>query len=98
MDFFTDQRSNFSAREKSPVEWDPFYTMAGGLVGALLAAVPGVIDMFSIADPKPGELAWNHMIVNIVTTAAFGLNLYLRTVLEPGAFFQSSSRWPVFYC
>ena len=80
------------------MEWDPFYTMAGGLVGALLAAVPGVIDMFSIADPKPGELAWNHMIVNIVTTAAFGLNLYLRTVLEPGAFFQSSSRWPVFYC
>ena len=64
-----------------------FYTMAGGLVGASLAAVPGVIDMFSIADPKPGEIAWNHMIVNIVTMAAFGLNLYLRIVLEPGAFF-----------
>jgi uncharacterized membrane protein len=73
---------------KNPV-WNDiaFYTMAGGLVGALLAAVPGVIDMFSIADPKPGEIAWNHMIVNIVTTAAFGLNLYLRIVLEPGAFF-----------
>jgi len=64
-----------------------FYTMAGGLIGALLAAVPGLIDMFSIRDQKAGEVAWNHMVVNIVTSVAFALNLFLRLILEPGAFF-----------
>jgi uncharacterized membrane protein len=64
-----------------------FYTMAGGLIGALLAAIPGLIDMFSIRDPKVGEVAWNHMLVNIVTTIAFALNLFLRLILEPGALF-----------
>ena len=64
-----------------------FYTMAGGLIGALLAAIPGLVDMFSIRDQKIGQLAWNHMVVNIVTFVAFALNLFLRLILEPDAFF-----------
>ena len=32
------------------------YTMLGGLIGASLAAIPGLIDMFSITNPKPGKL------------------------------------------
>ncbi|HZD41225.1 MAG TPA: DUF2231 domain-containing protein, partial [Terriglobales bacterium] len=55
-----------------------FYTMVGGLIGALLAAVPGFFDMFSISDPKVGKIAWNHMILNLIATAIFALNLYLR--------------------
>jgi uncharacterized membrane protein len=55
-----------------------FYTMAGGLIGALLAAVPGFFDMFSISDPKVGKMAWNHMILNLIATAIFALNFYLR--------------------
>jgi uncharacterized membrane protein len=62
-----------------------FYTMAGGLIGALFAAVPGFFDMFSISDPKVGKMAWNHMILNLIATAIFALNLYLRTGGEPGA-------------
>jgi uncharacterized membrane protein len=61
-----------------------FYTMAGGLIGALLAAIPGFFDMFSISDPKPGKIAWNHMILNLIATAAFALNLYLRYDGAPG--------------
>src|SRR5215471_17459787 len=64
-----------------------FYAMAGGLIGALLAAIPGLIDMFSIRDPKIGEVAWNHMVVNIVTFVVFALNLFLRLILEPGTLF-----------
>jgi uncharacterized membrane protein len=62
-----------------------FYTMVGGLIGALLAAVPGLIDMFSIANPMIGKIAWNHMLLNLTAFAVFGINLYLRTVLEAGA-------------
>jgi len=63
-----------------------FYAMLGGLIGALLATVPGLIDMFSITNPKVGKIAWNHMLLNLVALAVFGINLYLRTVLEAGAF------------
>ena len=63
-----------------------FYAMLGGLIGAVLATVPGLIDMFSITNPKVGKIAWNHMLLNLVALAVFGINLYLRTVLEAGAF------------
>jgi uncharacterized membrane protein len=62
-----------------------FYTMAGGLIGSLLAAVPGFFDMFSISDPKVGKMAWNHMILNLIATAVFALNLYLRMGGTAGA-------------
>lgn len=54
------------------------YTLAGGLIGALVAAVPGFFDMFSISDPKVGKIAWNHMILNLIAVAIFALNFYLR--------------------
>jgi uncharacterized membrane protein len=69
------------------VRWNDvaFYTMAGGLIGALVAAVPGFFDMFSISDPKVGKLAWNHMILNLIAVAIFALNFYLRLGNTPGA-------------
>jgi uncharacterized membrane protein len=67
-----------------------FYAMLGGLIGAVLATVPGLIDMFSITNPKVGKIAWNHMLLNIAALAVFGLNLYLRTVFEVGAFIPIS--------
>jgi uncharacterized membrane protein len=33
-----------------------FYTMAGGIAGALLAAIPGFIDLLSVTDPACGAL------------------------------------------
>ncbi|HEY7557867.1 MAG TPA: DUF2231 domain-containing protein [Candidatus Binatia bacterium] len=63
-----------------------FYAMLGGLIGALLAAVPGLIDMFSITNPEVGKVAWNHMLLNLVALVVFGIDLYLRTVLETDAF------------
>jgi uncharacterized membrane protein len=56
----------------------------------LVATIPGLIDMFSITNPKVGEIAWNHMLLNLVALGVFGLNLYLRTVLEAGAFIPIS--------
>jgi uncharacterized membrane protein len=56
-----------------------FYTMAGGIVGALLAAVPGFIDYRTIADSKVKRVAMAHMLMNLATVMLFVINLWLRT-------------------
>jgi uncharacterized membrane protein len=55
-----------------------YYTAAGGVVGALLAAVPGFIDMLSLpAGPKRTALA--HMSLNLTIVALYAVNVWLRT-------------------
>jgi uncharacterized membrane protein len=62
-----------------------YYTMLGGLIGALIAAVPGLIDFFSISDSEIRRIARNHMLLNLTAVAVYGINLYLRTAGSPGA-------------
>ena len=62
-----------------------FYTMAGGLIGALAAAIPGLFDMLSISDPKVGKIAWNHMIFNAIAVVIFAADLSARILSRPGA-------------
>jgi uncharacterized membrane protein len=64
-----------------------FYTMAGGVVGAVLAAIPGFIDFLSISVPKVRRIGVYHMAVNLTAVAVFSLNLYLRLTAVPGAVF-----------
>jgi uncharacterized membrane protein len=59
------------------------YTMGGGIIGALLAAVPGLIDLLSLP-PGPRKTAIAHMTINLVVVALFALNLWWR-LPEPGA-------------
>lgn len=61
-----------------------FYTMAGGIVGALLAAVPGFIDLFSLSG-KRLKIGVAHMIINLSLVAIFAANLWLRTKNMPNA-------------
>jgi uncharacterized membrane protein len=72
--------SDFIFLARGAAVWNDvaFYTMAGGLVGALFAAVPGLFDMFSLSDPKAGKIAWIHMILNLIAVGIFALNFYLR--------------------
>lgn len=63
-----------------------FYTMVGGTVGALLAAVPGLIDFLSITDNESRSIAFYHLIVNLAATLIFGINLYLRATTDAGPF------------
>lgn len=55
-----------------------FYTMGGGIAGALIVAVPGLIDFFSLKERGTRRLAVYHMIVNLAATAIFAVNFYLR--------------------
>ena len=55
------------------------YCIGGGLVGALLAAVPGLVDLTSIPPGNVRKIALTHMTVNLIVVALFGLSLWLRT-------------------
>jgi uncharacterized membrane protein len=54
-----------------------FYTMMGGVIGALIAAVPGFIDMMSL----PGGLkrtAQIHMAINLAVVLLYLINAWIR--------------------
>jgi uncharacterized membrane protein len=53
------------------------YTLAGGIVGALLAALPGLIDMLSLPWPVK-RTALLHMAINLTVVALYAVNLWLR--------------------
>jgi nitrite reductase/ring-hydroxylating ferredoxin subunit/uncharacterized membrane protein len=56
-----------------------FYTMAGGVGMALLAAIPGLIDWLDIRADHPGKrFATVHMILNLVAVSLYVVNLLLR--------------------
>jgi len=57
-----------------------FHTLGGGIVGALLAAVPGFIDFFSITDVRAGRVALTHMATNLITLAIFVVSFLLRWI------------------
>ena len=53
------------------------YTMGGGIVGALLAAVPGLIDLISLP-PGPRKTALTHMAINLTVVVLYVINFWLR--------------------
>jgi uncharacterized membrane protein len=55
-----------------------FYSIAGGIIGALLAAVPGFIDYLSLFDRRVKKIATTHMVLNLGVTALFIFNLGIR--------------------
>lgn len=56
-----------------------FYTLAGGIVGGVVAAVPGVIDYFSINDKKASRIGGWHARLNLFALLLFAGSFYLRT-------------------
>jgi uncharacterized membrane protein len=56
-----------------------YITMAGGIVGALLAAPFGLVDLLSLPRGHTRNVGVAHMVINLVVVALFGINLWLRT-------------------
>ena len=54
-----------------------FYTMAGGIIGALLAALPGLIDLLSLPE-GPRSTAIKHMALNLTIVALYVINFAMR--------------------
>ncbi len=55
-----------------------FYTMAGGIAGALLAALPGLIDLFSVSEPRMRRIGVIHMVLNLCVVGLYGANWGMR--------------------
>jgi uncharacterized membrane protein len=54
------------------------YCIAAGIVGAIVAAVPGLIDYFSIDEAAMKTIANLHLAVNLAAVVIFAINLWLR--------------------
>jgi uncharacterized membrane protein len=54
-----------------------YYTLVGGILGALVAAVPGFIDMLSLPRGLK-RIALIHMSINLSVVALYLVNAYLR--------------------
>jgi uncharacterized membrane protein len=56
-----------------------YITMAGGIVGALFAAIFGAIDLFSLPRGHTRNVGLVHMTLNLGIVALYAVNLWLRT-------------------
>jgi uncharacterized membrane protein len=54
-----------------------YYTMIGGILGALAAAVPGLIDLLSLP-PATKSIAVKHMSINLLVVAIYVYNAWMR--------------------
>lgn len=61
------------------------YAMGGGILGALAAAVPGAIDLFTIADSKVKRIGLIHMALNLSVVVLFLVNFFWRMQASPEA-------------
>jgi uncharacterized membrane protein len=70
----------------SPEVWSgvALYTMIGGFIGALMAAVPGVIDFLAMKRSRVRNIAVVHMSINLVLVVLYAFNIWLR-VSDPGS-------------
>jgi uncharacterized membrane protein len=64
----------------SPNVWNQvsYYTMLGGIAGALLAAVPGLIDLLSLPPGPVKSTAIKHMALNLTIVAIYVFNAWKR--------------------
>ena len=54
------------------------YTLGGGIVGALLAAVFGLVDLMSLAPSPAKRIGIWHMVINLTLVALFAASFWLR--------------------
>jgi len=59
------------------------FMLAAGCLGALAAAVPGIIDWLAIKDRQVSKVANWHARLNIIALIIFAISLYLR--MQAGA-------------
>lgn len=54
-------------------------TLAGGIIGGVLAAVPGLIDWLALKSREVKRIANWHARLNVIALLIFAASLYLRT-------------------
>lgn len=54
------------------------YTVGGGIIGALLAAVPGLADLLSLPESRARKIGFAHMAINLLAALVFAIDFFLR--------------------
>lgn len=57
------------------------YAMVGGILGALAAAIPGLVDLLSLP-AAPKRTALIHMAINLTIVVLYVINVYLRIGMQ----------------
>ena len=55
-----------------------YYTMIGGIVGALAAAIFGFVDLLSLPSGQTKRVGVTHMVINLAVVGLFICNAWLR--------------------
>lgn len=58
------------------------YSMGGGVVGGILAAIPGIVDFLTLSQSRVLTIAMSHMISNTVALTIFTISLLLGILWE----------------
>jgi uncharacterized membrane protein len=56
-----------------------YFTLAGGIVGALLAALPGLVDLLGLPNGRARRIGVLHLTLNLAIVAVQAANFWLRT-------------------
>jgi uncharacterized membrane protein len=55
-----------------------YFTLGGGIVGALIAALPGLLDLIGLRDPRAVRIGVYHLVLNLAIVAVQAANFWLR--------------------
>ena len=82
--------ASFLTDDGNPFVRGAYYTLLFGVIAALVAAIPGIVDWADIrADSRARRTATTHMLLNIAAVAIFAIGLFLRSTQ------QGEARTPV---
>jgi uncharacterized membrane protein len=62
-----------------------YFTLGGGIIGALIAAVPGLVDLLGIHDARAQRVGIYHLVLNLGIVVLQAISFWLRTEEGLGA-------------
>jgi len=78
----------YAATGRESMRTVAFWNVGLGVIGALLAAVPGFVDWLSLTG-RAAQIGTYHMLLNLGAVAIFAVNWFVRTRVA------SDSPWPL---
>ena len=78
----------YAATGREAMRTAAFWNVGAGVIGALLAAIPGFVDWLSLTG-RAARIGTYHMILNLAAVAIFAVNWFVRTRVA------ANSPWPL---